>query len=163
MGDVGVDRFREIFRAFPTGLTVVTCVDENAVPHGMTCNAVSAVSLRPALLLVCLDERARTLGAVRRSGAFAVNFLAEGAEAVAELFAGKSDTKFAGLSWETGPAASPILSEWTAAYAVCRVVREIQAGDHSVLLGRVVAGAASGRPPLLHDPAASLPTGRTAS
>ncbi|MER6331213.1 flavin reductase family protein [Streptomyces sp. NPDC014983] len=163
MGDVGTDRFREIFRAFPTGLTVVTCVDENAVPHGMTCNAVSAVSLRPALLLVCLDERARTLGAIRGSGAFAVNFLAEGAEAIAELFAGKGDAKFAGLSWDMGPAMSPILPEWTAAYAACRVVREIEAGDHSVLLGRVVAGAASGRPPLLYNSAASLPTERTTS
>ncbi|MFI6736350.1 flavin reductase family protein [Nonomuraea sp. NPDC050451] len=149
----GVDagRFRAIFGALPTAVAVVTVLDRDSVPRGLTCNAVTAVSLRPPLLLVCVDRQARSLPALRRSGAFAVNFLAEGRHELAARFAGKGEDKFAGLRWTPSPAnGAPLLAQDVVAHAGCRLVEVIEAGDHWILLGLVESGDVHDRPPLVY-------------
>jgi len=51
--------FREAMGCFATGVTVIT-VDQGGEVHGMTANAFTAVSLDPLLVLVGVDQRART-------------------------------------------------------------------------------------------------------
>src|SRR5438105_1558605 len=51
--------FRNALGCFATGVTVITLDYENEV-HGMTANAFTSVSLDPPLVLVCVDQRART-------------------------------------------------------------------------------------------------------
>ena len=88
MKDVGPDRFRSVMGHFATGVTVVT-VATDAGPVGMTANAVCSLSLEPLLLLVCFDNAARTLPAVREIGRFGVNVLGSDQEDLARLFASK--------------------------------------------------------------------------
>jgi flavin-dependent trigonelline monooxygenase, reductase component len=148
---ISADRFREIFRAVPTAVAVVTALGNSQVPYGLTCNAVSAVSLHPPMLLVCVDRSARTLAAIRGSGFFAVNFLAEGAQDVSDRFAGKGDDKFALIEWRAGPGGAPVLATKVTAHVSCRLAGELEAGDHWVLLGRIESGAVCGPPPLLYQ------------
>src|SRR2546423_12988019 len=95
---VPVDRatFRELAGAFPTGVTIVTTVDERGVPRGLTTQAFIGLSTEPPLVLVSLDRTSRTLASIRRSGSFVVNVLKRGSEEVSTLFATKADDKFAG-------------------------------------------------------------------
>lgn len=149
----GVDagRFKALFGALPTAVAVVTVLERGAVPRGLTCNAVTAVSLRPPLLLVCVDRRARSLPALRRSATFAVNFLAEDGHELAARFAGKDEDKFAGLRWAPSPAnGAPLLTDGVLAHAACRLTEAIEAGDHWILLGLVESGEVYDRPPLVY-------------
>jgi flavin reductase (DIM6/NTAB) family NADH-FMN oxidoreductase RutF len=136
------DRFRAIMGCFPAGVAVIAATDAGGRPRGFTSTAVSSVSVRPPLLLVCVDRTSNTLPALRHSGAFVVNFLAAGREAISQLFASKHEDKFRGLAWRPSDIAegAPILVGDCAAHAECRIVQEVEAGDHVVLIGRVEAG-----------------------
>ena len=124
------EEFVAIMSAFPTGVAIVTAVDLDERPRGLTTNAVTSASLAPPILLVCLDLTSRTLPAVRRSGRFAVNFMSAGCEAVCRKFAEKADDKFDHVRWTPGVGGVPLLS------------------GHAVAIRRVRgAGRAGGRRP----------------
>lgn len=145
--------FRAVFSAHPAAVCVVTALDAEGRPSGLTTSAVTSLSQEPPLLLVCLGTQSRTLRAIRHSGGFAVNFLAGHTEHLAERFAGKSSQKFEGLDWRPSDRASgaPLLSApHVGAVAECTVHREIPAGDHCVLFGRIEDAAVSGRAPMLY-------------
>src|SRR5207244_7390775 len=91
-----VDRqtFFEIMASFPSGVAIVTTLDGDGTPRGLTSTAVSSVSADPPLLLVCVDVESRTLVALRRSRRFVVNFMRQGRGELSRLFASKSDSKF---------------------------------------------------------------------
>src|SRR4051812_4710124 len=66
---------RRAFGSFPTGVTVVTTLDAEGRPRGMTANSFASVSLEPALLLVCIGHGAASFSAFAQCRAFAVNVL----------------------------------------------------------------------------------------
>ena len=126
--------------AFPTGVAVVTTLDADGEPRGLTTNALCSVSAEPPLLLVCVDRESRTLPALLHSKRFVVNFLAERRDVLARLFASKAEDKFAAVAWEPGLGGMPCLREDSLAYAECETEQELEAGDHVVLTGLVVGG-----------------------
>lgn len=135
--------FFSIMSAFPTGVAIVTTLDEHGEPKGLTTNAVCSVSAEPPLLLVCVDVGSRTLGALRRSRRFVVNFMSDRAAELCGHFASKADDKFARVNWEPGIGGLPLLAHDALAYAECSLEEELEAGDHVVLIGLVEGG----RPP----------------
>lgn len=147
-GELEKSAFFSIMAAFPTGVAVVTAMDGNR-PRGLATNAFCSVSAEPPLVLVCVDNGSRTLPALLASGAFVVNFLAEGRAELTGVFASKADDKFAGVAWRTGENGMPVLHEDAIAWAECAVEREVEAGDHVIVIGRVLGGrapAADARP-----------------
>jgi flavin reductase (DIM6/NTAB) family NADH-FMN oxidoreductase RutF len=132
--------FFGIMSAFPTGVAVVTAVDAGGAPRGLTTNAVTSVSAEPPMLLVCVDKASRTLPALLAARRFAVNFVSTGRHDLAAAFASKADDKFAGVAWRPGETGAPLLVEDALAWAECETEQEIEAGDHWILVGRVVAG-----------------------
>ena len=67
--------FRKALGCFATGVTVIT-VDFEGQVQGMTANAFSSVSLDPQLILVCVDQRAKTHAHLHAKKRFGVNILA---------------------------------------------------------------------------------------
>jgi flavin reductase (DIM6/NTAB) family NADH-FMN oxidoreductase RutF len=134
--------FCAIMAAFPTGVAVVTTVDEQGRPRGLTTNAVCSVSADPPVLLVCVDKEARTLPALRGAKAFVVNFLKEGRAELGRVFASKHDEKFADVHWCWSANGAPRLCEDALAYAECVTERELDIGDHVIVIGNVVGGRA---------------------
>jgi flavin reductase (DIM6/NTAB) family NADH-FMN oxidoreductase RutF len=143
--------FREIMACFPTGVAVVTALDDH--PRGLTVNSFCSVSLEPPLVLVCVDRASNTFPAIRAAGGFTVNFLALGRERLAVRFASKADDKFAGVAW-TAPAVAeggPILVDDSSAYAACVTRTAFEAGDHWVFVGQVhEGGVIEDRAPLVY-------------
>lgn len=146
------DTFFALMGAFPTGVTVVTALDQKGEPRGLTVSAVCSVSARPPLMLVCVDKLSNTLPAIRHSGRFAVNYLGFGSEGVARLFATKEPDKFAAVAWRPAGNGMPWLHEVTLAVAECRVTQEVDAGDHVVVIASVDGGRlpAPGSRPLVY-------------
>jgi flavin reductase (DIM6/NTAB) family NADH-FMN oxidoreductase RutF len=132
------DEFVASMAAFPTGVTIVTTLDDQGVAVGLTCNAFMSVSAEPPLVLVSVDKTSNTLPALRRMRRFVVNFLAAGREDLALLCASKRTDKFVEIPWRASePHGLPILHEDSVAHVRCDVVQEIEAGDHVLLLGHV--------------------------
>ena len=126
---------------FPSGVVIVTAFDGAGAPRGLTVNAFCAVSLEPPLTLACIEKVSNTLPAILHTRGFTANILAAGREPLARVMAAKSEHKFDGLQWrrpDTG--GGPILERDVAAYAVCETRQTIEAGDHWIVLGNVVAG-----------------------
>jgi flavin reductase (DIM6/NTAB) family NADH-FMN oxidoreductase RutF len=143
--------FRRVMGHFATGVTVVTATSGAGVPHGLTANAISSVSLDPTLVLVCVERTADTEPVIREAGAFAINILPEErGEVLARRFA-EVDTgdRFSGVAHRPGSTGAPIL-ERALAWLDCTVHEELPGGDHTIFLGRVVAGDADEGTPLVY-------------
>jgi 3-hydroxy-9,10-secoandrosta-1,3,5(10)-triene-9,17-dione monooxygenase reductase component len=135
--EVAQQRFREVMGHFATGVAVVTCTGPDG-PAGLTTNAVTSLSLDPLLLLVCFDNSSRTLPAVRASGRFAVNVLADGGQELARTFASKQllgHEKFEAVT-HTVDHGVPVLDD-ALAWVVCDLRELLPGGDHTVGIGEV--------------------------
>ncbi len=141
--------FRRLMGFWATGVSVITAQGDEG-PAGNTANALSSLSLDPALVLVCFDLSSRTLHAVRQSELFCINMLAAGQEHISRLFATKKshEEKFAELDYRMEHRA-PVI-DGSVAWLVCSLDSEFERGDHVVAIGQVVAGATNdGADPLL--------------
>ncbi len=138
--------------AFPTGVIIVATVDAHGSPKGLTTQAFISLSTEPPLLLVSVDKAARTLGALRHTGAFVVNFLASGREDLSTLFASKTEHKFGTVRWRPSTIAkgSPILAEDSVACAECIVTQAMGTGDHWIFIASVEGATLFGGTPLMY-------------
>ena len=148
------DTFRRVMGHFVTGVTVVTAFDGDQ-PFGITVNALSSVSLDPALVMVALDRRRFLTPIVRASGRYAVNVLSEDQQALSDCFAGAAvepgREAFCGAAWHPGETGLPLVDGAIAALE-CTVVETFSAGDHDLFIGRVdaLANATADPMPLLY-------------
>jgi flavin reductase (DIM6/NTAB) family NADH-FMN oxidoreductase RutF len=139
----------QIYRKLAAGVTVIAAQDRDG-PVGMTASSVTSVSLRPPLILVCLAGGSTTLRAIRANGAFAMHLLRDDQQALAETFARCQAAKFEGLAIRN-VLAVPILAD-VLGWVVCLLEDERRYGDHSVVVGRIVASyVGAGQPLLWHD------------
>ena len=132
----GPDRFRRACALWATGISVITFNDAAGVPHGMTVNSFTSVSLDPPLILVCIDHRATILPHLTAAQPFAVNVLAEEQAEISSRFAGKVEDRFENLDWNAGQFGSPILAGSLSVFQ-CSVVQSIAAGDHQIVIAQV--------------------------
>jgi len=141
--------FRRVLSHFAAGVTVVTTVDGEQRPHGLTATAFSSVSLDPPLVLVCVDKKAETYPQFEPAGVFAVNFLSLEQRDVSQRFAKHGGDKFSGLGWRRGTLGAPIL-DGTIGHVECRIRHWYDAGDHTIMVGEIESAVALDGEPLLH-------------
>jgi 3-hydroxy-9,10-secoandrosta-1,3,5(10)-triene-9,17-dione monooxygenase reductase component len=139
---------RTVLGHFATGVAIITAVDGEE-PVGMACNSFTSVSLDPQLVLFCAAKSSTTWPRIQAASKWAANILAEDAEEVCRLFAQKGADRFARIAYTIGRTGAPIL-ESSLAFVDCETIAEHDAGDHVIVVGRVVElGYASGGKPLL--------------
>lgn len=151
---VSQTRFRHVLGHLAGGVSVVTSLDPEGEPCGMTATAVCSVSLEPPLVLVSLDRASGTHAGLRASGVYAVNLLSADQEALAVRFSGEGGArKFRGLDVRTSATGAPLLED-VPGYVDCTVEREVEAGDHTLFIGRVedarIRAEEAGRPLVYH-------------
>lgn len=138
--------FRQLMGRFATGVCVLTARTAEGRLQGMTANSLSSVSLVPPLVLVSIDHRAAMHPTLTTCTAFAINILSAGQEAVSRRFANDHEDRFDGVGYQESQRGLVLLD---GALAHLEVEREAchEAGDHTLVIGRVVAGTAhDGRP-----------------
>jgi flavin reductase (NADH) len=132
--------FRDTMASLPTAVSVVTALDENGMPRGLTCSAVCSVSADPPQILICVNRRNGSLAAIRHSGAFVVNVLGSSCANMSNRFALPIAEKFADVAWHPAPNSGlPVLDGAAHAYLDCELTADITAGSHSILVGAVHA------------------------
>lgn len=139
---------RQVLGAFVTGVTVITTVDADGRPHGLTANSFSSVSLDPPLILWSQSLTAPSHPVFRSADRFVVNILADDQVEVSNRFARGGADKFAGCKTSPGLGGVPLI-EGCAAYLECRRIDSFPGGDHVVFLGQVERIERTGRQPLV--------------
>ncbi len=146
---------RTVLGHFATGLTIVTAMDTQgdgpALPVGMACNSFTSVSLEPPLVLFCAAKSSTTWPRIQAGGKWAANILGEDDEEVCRLFAQKDADRFAHMTFRPGLSGAPILDH-TLAFVDCETEAEYDAGDHVIVVGRVLelGYQSEGRPLLFY-------------
>jgi flavin reductase (DIM6/NTAB) family NADH-FMN oxidoreductase RutF/DNA-binding IclR family transcriptional regulator len=134
----GVDpgHFRRVLGQYPTGVCVVTAVDLDGRPAGMTVGSFVSVSLNPPLVAFLATTGSRVLAAIGDSGRFAVNALAGDQVDLCRQFASRADDRFDGVSWRPSALGSPVLAG-APAWVDCRLDAVTEVGDHVLVVGAV--------------------------
>jgi flavin reductase (DIM6/NTAB) family NADH-FMN oxidoreductase RutF len=141
---------RDAMGCFATGITIVTALDGNGMPAGLTANSFTSVSLDPPLLLVCVANTSGTAPVLRDASHFGVNVLQIGQQPASNRFATKGEDRFANLPWAPGETGVPLLGGSLVSFE-CQRESLHEAGDHFILIGRVVrAQFEPHRDPLLY-------------
>jgi flavin reductase (DIM6/NTAB) family NADH-FMN oxidoreductase RutF len=138
---------RNAFGTFLTGVTIVTTIDTDGRPRGFTANSFTSVSMDPPLLLVCLAKTAISCASFVEADSFAVNILAEEQKDLSTIFASKRPEKFEHAAWQPGSTGSPVL-DGVVSWFDCSTYSRVDAGDHILLLGKIVDFAHSASEPL---------------
>lgn len=123
------------------GVTLVTsALDGEDV--GMTASAICSVSLEPPMMLVCVGEGSRMYEALATSDSWAVSILPVQDRQVASRFAirGRPSDRLllADLAWHRGPVTGHAVLDDALAAVECVTEQRVPAGDHTVVIGRVV-------------------------
>jgi flavin reductase (DIM6/NTAB) family NADH-FMN oxidoreductase RutF len=125
---------------FASGVTIMTTTAAGRM-HGMTVSAFASQSLDPLLILVSVERSTEMHKLVMVSRAFAINILGDQAEGTARFFADNArlqGPEFVEGAYHVGVSGAPLLDE-AVAYLEATVESTLEAGDHSVIVGRVTA------------------------
>ena len=146
--DVAPDEFREALSRWASGVTIITASGPDG-PTGITASSFASLSLDPPLILVCVGSGSGAHDALCGADAFAVHLLARGQVDLSNTFASQGIDKFAEVDYELGDEGVPLLGIGSARL-ICARHDAVPAGDHTILIGRVVSaelgGDADGQP-----------------
>jgi flavin reductase (DIM6/NTAB) family NADH-FMN oxidoreductase RutF/DNA-binding IclR family transcriptional regulator len=145
--DVDAARFRRVLGQYPTGVVVVTALDPDGEPLGMTVGSFTSVSMDPPLVAFLPAKSSSSWKTLRASGErFCVNVLGSDQENVCRAVATRKSRKFHDILWHSSPGGMPVV-QGAVAYIDCTLEDIHDAGDHVIVVGRVedldvVAGTA---------------------
>ena len=146
MSDVDQAAFRRAAGRFPSGIVVLT----TSAGHAMTVSAFASVSLEPPLVLFCAEKIARFHDAVLAAGAWGVSILAEDGEKTARWLATRGrplDGQLGEIRHHPGAVTGAPLLDGALAALECQTFAVYDGGDHSIIVGRVVAVDGPADPP----------------
>lgn len=150
-GEPGQDpaaAFRRTLGMFATGVTVITTQDSEQV-HGMTANAFMSVSLRPPLVVISVDRRAKMHALLNEGRRYGISVLADEQRTLSDRFAGRTGEATEEVEFDV--VHETPLVRGALAHLVARVVRSNWGGDHSLFVGQVeYARYGEGQPLLFH-------------
>jgi flavin reductase (DIM6/NTAB) family NADH-FMN oxidoreductase RutF len=133
---------------FTSGMVIVGSRGQGNEVNAMTANWVMQVSLHPPLVAVAVEQDAHTRALIDQGKVFSVNVVRSGpdAEALVGKFvkpAKRVANKLEDEDFTTGETGAPLLVR-ALSWVECRVVNQIETGDHILYVGEVVGAGANG-------------------
>jgi flavin reductase (DIM6/NTAB) family NADH-FMN oxidoreductase RutF len=136
-----VNPIEALFRQLSLGVYIVGAA-HNEQRDAFTAAWVMQVSFTPLLLAVSIHPEHASYPLLKEAQAFTVNVLKRGQLEIARRFgtqSGREYDKLAGVRWHPGRSGAPVLDD-AVAYFDCELTDRFPAGDHELMLGRVVDG-----------------------
>ena len=127
---------RHAFGRFATGIAVITTLDEDGNPYGLTINSFASVSMAPPMISWNVIRGSTAHTTITRAGRFIVNILAKQQQDVAQQMTGPIEHRFAGVPYHSSSSGLPIISDTLATFE-CDTHSMVTAGDHDIVLGVV--------------------------
>ena len=128
---------RKGFASFATGVTVITCLDEQQQHHGITISSFNTVSLEPPLVLWSLSERSVLVDAFALGKKKLIHVLERSQEDLAMRFAKSTGDQFTGVNFTTEASGLAKLPDCVA-YFECETIAVHPGGDHRIIVARIV-------------------------
>ena len=128
---------RKFFGEYPTGVAVVTSYDEQGEAVGMVVGSFGSASLDPPLVTFMPSKTSATWSKLRKAESYCVNILGAHQLDVCNELSSKRADKFNSIKWSRSDLGSPII-EGAIATIHCTKAAEHDAGDHIIVVGRVV-------------------------
>ena len=130
--DLDPTRLREAFGVFPSGVVAVAAeVDGSLV--GLAASSFTSVSLEPALVSFSVANTSKTWSTLRRAGHLGLTVLADHHHEVCRQLAGTVERRFDGLDVTITDDGAATLNDGLAMFD-CSIHREVQAGDHTIVI-----------------------------
>jgi flavin reductase (DIM6/NTAB) family NADH-FMN oxidoreductase RutF len=150
MSQVAFDsqEFRRALGRFATGITIITARAPEGTPIGLTCNSFGSLSLDPPLVQWSIARTSRNYAALCAATHFAVHVLDSSQGELCQQFSAKNRDRFASLEVEEGLAGLPLLRRYHARFE-CETHARLEAGDHMIIVGRVLRLCEQDGDPLL--------------
>jgi len=130
-------RLRRALGHFATGVTIITTRAASGDPIGMACNSFASVSLEPPLVQWAIAKTSRNYDAICSAAHFAVHVLDAGQRDLCRQFSAKDQDRFAGTEMEIGLHNLPLIKAYHARFE-CATYAWHEAGDHTIIIGRVL-------------------------
>lgn len=131
------DRFRRVLGCVPTGVTVVTAMDDDT-PVAMVIGSFGSVSLDPPLVEFMPGTASNTWPLIEQAGTFGVNVMGADQLDVCNGFFTKQVDPFEAHSWEPSAVTGSPRLAGCAAWIDCSIDQVVEAGDHYIVIGRVL-------------------------
>jgi flavin reductase (DIM6/NTAB) family NADH-FMN oxidoreductase RutF len=129
----------ELFSTLTHGVYVIGVADGNRV-NAFTAASVMLVSFNQPHLALAINIRHSSYKLLRAGGAFSVNVLTKDQLDFAANYAKPaSSAKMSFAPWKPGRTGAPLLCDAMAWFEV-KATEELPAGDHALILGRVIDG-----------------------
>lgn len=135
--DLDPDALREAFGVFPSGVVAVAAEVDGALV-GLAASSFTSVSLEPALVSFSVANTSRTWPTLRRADHLGLTVLADHHGGVCRQLAGPVEHRFDDLEVSTTGEGAATIDDGLAMF-VCSIYREVEAGDHTIVILRLHA------------------------
>ena len=138
---IDAEGFRTVLGRLASGVCLVT-MHVDGEDHGFTATSVTSLSLSPMLVLVCVAHGQRSHDLMAQAGHFGICLLDHTQSELGVRFAtGLLEQRFQNLPVQRAQTGAPLLAECLG-WLDCRIEQILAAGDHSIIIGEVLAGTA---------------------
>jgi 3-hydroxy-9,10-secoandrosta-1,3,5(10)-triene-9,17-dione monooxygenase reductase component len=131
-------QFRQSMGQFASGIAVAYAC-ESQIEYGITINSFTSVSLEPPLILFCLDKNTHCHASFTTAEHFSLSFLAESQQTLSSYFAQSGSKDWASIETKTHAEYCVKTISQSLASLVCKHHACYDGGDHSILVGEVLA------------------------
>jgi len=128
---------RKGFASFATGVTVITCLDEDRNHHGITISSFNSVSLEPPLILWSLKQHSRLMHWVEVGKKHLIHVLERTQEDLAMHFATVKQDQFVSVGHQVAPSGLCQIDDCVAYYE-CETISVHTGGDHNIIVAKVI-------------------------
>ena len=146
-GQKNSESLRKIFARFATGVAAITFSGKNNKFLGVTVNSYTSVSLEPPLVLWCLDKDSELYDELIEKENYVINFLSEDQRSIAVHLAKKNNHSLDEVKHRIK--GNNCVIEGVVGWILCSKVQTFDAGDHEIILGRVIDFNNNKRNPLI--------------
>jgi flavin reductase (DIM6/NTAB) family NADH-FMN oxidoreductase RutF len=127
---------RHAFGRFPTGIAVVTMLDDEGLPYGATINSFVSVSMAPPMISWNVIRGSLAHATVSQAPRFVINVLAKDQRDLAQKMTGPVAERFTNVPYLMSEFGLPVIGGTVATFE-CKVHTMVAAGDHDIVLGTI--------------------------
>ena len=129
---------RRAFSCFATGVTVITGIDQNGKPVGITISSFNTVSLNPPLVLWSIGSQSDLCNSFRIGQKQLIHVLDVNQKDLALVFAKQLDKNNIQMEHQIKPSGLMRLANCLA-YFECETIAVHEGGDHHIIVARVLS------------------------
>jgi flavin reductase (DIM6/NTAB) family NADH-FMN oxidoreductase RutF len=129
--------FKKCLGSFASGVTVVTTLNDEKKPTGITVSSFASVSLSPPLVLFSLNKEASLYPCFMKAPFFGVNILNGQQRAISQHYAFSESQPWEFISYQLSEHNVPHITE-SIGFLECERHFMYDGGDHTIIVGKVL-------------------------